>query len=89
MEERESLLPFIEDNESRLPCDLNEEPESGERRDSTSARSFSPTDELPARAASTWGVIRLYISRKMNVFHYIFLLTIVALEIHWYLLTMT
>ena len=27
--------------------------------------------------------------RKMNVFHYIFLLTIVALEIHWYLLTMT
>ena len=52
------MLPFIEDNESLLPCDLNEEePKSVDaeiaRRDSTSARSFSPTEELVARAAST------------------------------------
>ena len=57
MEERESLLPFMEDNESLLPCDLSEEPKRRDaeaaRRDSTSARSFSPTEELVARAAST------------------------------------
>ena len=58
MEERESLLPFMEDNESLLPCDLNEEELNRvdaevARRDSTSARSFSPTEELVARAAST------------------------------------
>ena len=57
MEERESLLPFMEERESLLPCDLREEPKRRdgevERRDSTSARSFSPTDEFVARAAST------------------------------------
>jgi len=52
------LLPFMEDSESLLPCDLNNEEEEAKsvdaRQDSTSARSFSPTDELVARAASTF-----------------------------------
>ena len=47
----------MEERESLLPCDLREEPKRRdgevERRDSTSARSFSPTDEFVARAAST------------------------------------
>ena len=51
------MLPFMEDNESLLPCDLREEPKRREaeaaRRDSTSARSLSPTEELVAREAST------------------------------------
>jgi len=54
------LLPFMEDKESLLPCDLKEEEEAKSveadvaRQDSTSARSFSPTEELVARAASTF-----------------------------------